>query len=58
MIIRIVTMFVNMNSVFAHAKKNVNSGYKKKERVKTYARVHKKDFTLVYDWIESFYDEY
>lgn len=51
-------MFVNMKSVFAHAKKNVNSGYKKKERVKTYARVHKKDFTLVHDWIESFYDEY
>lgn len=51
-------MFVNMNSVSAESKKNCNSAYKKKERVKIYARVHKKDSTLVSDWLESFYDEY
>ena len=48
-----------MNSVSAHSKKVYNSGYKKKERVKVYARVHNnKDKTLVSDWLDSFYDEY
>lgn len=51
-------MFVNMNSVNSQSKKINNSGYKKKERVKIYSRVHKKDFTLVSDWLDSFYDEY
>ena len=57
-VIKIVTMFVNMNSVSAQSKKIYNSGYKKKERVKVYARVQKKDSTMVSDWLESFYDEY
>ena len=51
-------MFVNMNSVSAQSKKIYNHRYKKKEHVKVYARVHKKDFTLISDWLESFYDEY
>ena len=51
-------MFVNMNSVIANNKKAINSGYKKKERVKVYARVHNKDKNLVSDWLNSFYDEY
>ena len=51
-------MFVNMNSVGAQSKKIYNSGYKKKERVKVYARVHRKDSTMVSDWLDSFYDEY
>lgn len=51
-------MFVNMNSVSAQSRKLCNSEYKKKERVKVYARIHKKDSNLVRDWLESFYDEY
>lgn len=51
-------MFVNMKSVSAHSEKVYNSTYKKKERVKVYARVHNKTKTLVLDWFDSFYDEY
>lgn len=51
-------MFVNMQSVSNQAKKNYNTTYKKKERVKIYNRIHRKDPNLVIDWLESFYDEY
>ncbi len=51
-------MFINMNSVRAQSQKNLNYGYKKKNRIKVYARVHNKDPTLVTDWVESYYDTY
>ena len=50
-------MFVNMNFVVAHTKKIQNKAKKKKQRTKTYARVHKKEKNLVEDWVNSFYDE-
>ena len=51
-------MFVNMYSVTTQSKKINNMSYRKNERVKTYARVHNKDSSLLNDWLNSFYDEW
>ena len=50
--LKCITMFVHMTSIKALRKKIHNSGYKKKERVKVYARTHKKEHNLIDDWVE------
>lgn len=49
-------MFVNMKSVYAEDKKKYNKSLKQTKKIKIRSRVYKKEFHLVEEWINSFYD--